>query len=503
MKHLVTFTVIFSAFVQPVIADDKSDSNSFYGIDKRKAHTQVLGGSIELAASGFLAYLALNRAGIKKVPSTAGVSAYAEAKSAVDTAKANKALLEKFAKRRGAGLFRGTALAGSTVTFAMAGHRAYEWFATDAEPTWSPFLSYMLSEERVSLKDMPESRPAPAKIDTASSIQVPSESDGDLSLEQQLKAKLEERLTKINPGRKALVESQLSEVQARNEARRQEIADVRIMKQQAEVADAAANTQNKVNHSMSSAVDTGTANFFKSRPEADGDEFARNILFGMDLTAGTIALSALLTSEGAKAVKQAENALAQAKGLVEGTLPDGLEARLAAVKQSDEQIKSIQEQIKQAEKARLHDVAKSLRATEAQAKLTNRALRSGRMVTAELKSELVALAQTNLTETRALALRTGKAGKFFKGVVIGVNGLVIVDTIGRAIEWRNADAHAQFSPGITWALMQTKKPAEQVLEGFQKYIAEPGSKFFQEAFEAARQNAKDSDGPVFERGPKF
>jgi uncharacterized protein YdbL (DUF1318 family) len=501
MKRLVTFTVILSAFVQPVIADDKSDSNSFYGIDKRKAHTQVLGGSMELAASGLLAYIALNRAGIKKVPSTTGISAYAEAKSAVDTAKANKTLLEKFAKRRGAGLIRGTALAGSTVTFAMAGHRAYEWFATDAEPTWSPFLSYMLSEERVSLKDMPESRPSPAKIDTASSIKVPAESDGDLSLEQQLKAKLEERLSKINPGRKALVESQLSDVQARNEARRQEIADLQNQKRKAEVADASANTQNKVNHTFNSVIDSGTANFFKSRPEADGDEFARKILFGMDVTAGSIALSALLTSEGAKAVKQAEKALAQANALVEGTLPEGLEGRLAAIKESDDQIKTIQEQIKQAEAARMNDIAKSLRATEAQAKLTNRALRNGRVVDAQLKSELVALAQTNLSETRALAVRTGKAGKFFKGVVIGVNGLVLVDAIGRAIEWRNSDAHAQFSPGITWALMQTKKPAEQVLEGFQKYITQPGSKFFQEAFEASRKNARDSS--YFERGPKF
>ena len=451
-----------------------------------------------------MAYLALNRAGIKKVPSTTGISAYAEAKSALETAKANKALLEKFAKRRGAGLFRGTALAGSTVAFAMAGHRAYEWYATDAEPTWSPFLSYMLSEERVSLKDMPESRPAPAKIDTASSIQIPSESDGDLSLEQQLKAKLEDRLTKINPGRKALVESQLSEVTARNDARRQEISDAQIKKQQAEVSDASSNTQNKVNHSINSAVDTGTANFFKSRPEADGDEFARNILFGMDLTSGTIALSALLTNEGAKAVKQAEKAVAQAKALVDGTLPEGVEARLAALKESDASLKTLQEQIKQAEKARMHDIAKSLRATEAQAKLTNRALRNGRMVTAELKSELIALAQTNLTETRALALRTGKAGKFFKGVVIGVNGLVIVDSIGRAIEWRNADAHAQFSPGITWALMQTKKPAEQVLEGFQSHIAKPGSEFFQQVWEDVKKsNHSDSDFPKFERGPKF
>lgn len=505
MKRLVMMTVALSIFAQVSHAEvDRNDGDVFYGIDKNKAHTQALMGAGEGLVASILAYQAL-KGGPKLVAPKGG-----SVGDAVRASRENYKLLDSFRKSKGKGLIRSVKFLGASILFVDMSGRIYEWMGTDAEPHWSPVYSFLATEQNVPVEEMPE---AVIPTNPADSMTIPQMSSEDQSLEAQLREKLNSRLAKVNAGYASTIQAELGTVEARIQSQKQEIQDAHARKDQAHADFQAA----EANRLSSERFDKATGNFYKSRPTAEDKQTAQQVLFGGELMGSTILLRSLFTKEGAKAVAEAEAVLARAKDLssvknsITGVIPndDGVVARTRAIAVAEQNLAAGKMAQEIARRTPGVDAA-TLAKTDAQiARLEKlvKNLKAGTVVSKALKAQLVKIAESNLAETRALAIRTSKAAPLLKSVKVVGSMVLIADAIGRGYQWYSQDADPQFAPGVTWALLKAEPHFETARDAIQTKVVEPSGEFLKARFEEFKKDAQERRDsglePMFPRGPKL
>ncbi len=506
MKRLVMMTVALSIFAQVSHAEiDRDNDDVFYGIDKNKAQTQALMGAGEGLVASILAYQAL-KGGPKLVAPKGG-----SVGDAVRASKENYKLLDSFRKSKGKGLIRSVKFLGASILIVDMSGRIYEWMGTDAQPHWSPVYSFLANEQNVAVEDMPE---AVIPTNPADSITIPQMSNDDQSLEAQLREKLNSRLAKINSGYASTVQAELGTVEARIQSQKQEIQDAHARKEQAH-SDFQTSEANRLSSERFERV---TGNFYKSRPTAEDKQTAQKVLFGGELMGSTLLLRSLFTKEGAKAVAEAEAVLARAKDLssvknikIAGVIPneDGAVARTRAIAVAEQNLaagKMAQEIARRTPGVDAATIAKTDAQIARLEKLVKN-LKAGTVVSKALKAQLVKMAESNLAETRALAIRTSKASPLLKSVKVVGSMVLIADAIGRGYQWYSQDADPQFAPGVTWALLKAEPQINAAQDMIQTKIVEPSGEFLKARFEEFKKDAqerKDSGfEPLFPHGPKF
>lgn len=442
--------VVGLSLSMPLAADNKSTLDQFYDL-KNKAHTQAILGSADLVIGAVLLHSGLKGPKTPALRPTEGNSALTNTVNAVRNSRARFAALKEFQASRGAGLIKSVKLLGSTVFFVDAAGRAFEWYGTDTEPSWSPVYDYLSSATKTPLSEIPEIASTPSA--PTSITEQTNKADADL--EAELRKKLEGRLAKAMPKYKEKVQSQL----AAHEADKKQREELRSAEEK------------KAHLAEESNRFRIPGDFYKTRPDNDDKDFAEALLFGGDLVGSTLLIKSLLTPEGREAVKAAELAYAKAQELVGVKNTKALSViphlkganRIRYADMLDEAAGKLETQLIMGRKANaasdvLEALAKKVESFRSQAI----ALRQGDAVSMGTKESLVAMAKRNLDETRALALRTSRGAKLLKGIKVVGTGLLIGDAAGRVFEWSSADQEAKFSPAMTWLMVKSEKPVEQV-----------------------------------------
>lgn len=473
MKKIFAVSLIVAVTAVPARAEDRRNPKEFFAPDQ--ASTQLILGSAETVIASLLASSALKGVRDPKLrEAVPGEGTIHKNMTALRNAQAQYEALKTYQKSIRPGIIRSVKLLGASVLFVDAAGRVYEWYGTDAKPSYSPMLSYLSGAEKIPLDDMPEtSLPLPRvekkdapKADAMPKGKAAPVPDPKAGLEDELRKKLEGRLAKVNPGYRKQVQKEIDDEVARKAAL------AKADKEKKAVA-GAADPAKHAGAPVATDDRTAPSGHFKTRPMPEEKELASKILFGGDLVAGTLLLRSMFTNEGAKAVRSAEEALAKARATVDAPAAGGT----AEVRAAMQETLALQRSNLTLQRALTTEAGEIARITNEIATIDKQitALADDTAISLAARERLIAAAEKQLTKTRELALKTSKSGSMIKGVKIVGSALLFADAIGRVYEWHNNDPDPQFSPAMTYIMTNTEKPVEQVWQAMDKYL-DPAAK---------------------------